>query len=294
MAIGLLGIGSGLGFYAGPRFAGWRAESAHWNWHGITSWQRPCVEAGLAGMLFGILFLFLAREARPRRNDAATERTIHPPLGKELRWRVTSIALVLSCRDFAGVACLSLSSIYLQRALGTDLRETGLILGTMMLTGVIANPLAVWLSPGRRRLPALTVVLIAAGISIALVPLFPTRGSALGMLCVFQSLQLGSYAMSDAGILERVPANTRGRVVGLFLSIAGTFAGLSPWAMGFWTDKMHQSATQRLPYLVPFGTLGAMMIFSALSTPIIARLGKPDECAINPLSEIMPRTMEVV
>src|SRR3954454_13204161 len=29
LAIGLLGAGSGLGFFAGPQYAGWRAESAH-------------------------------------------------------------------------------------------------------------------------------------------------------------------------------------------------------------------------------------------------------------------------
>src|SRR5687768_3470314 len=41
MAIGLMGIGSGIGFFAGPRYAGWRAEmvEAGW-WSSMTSWQR--------------------------------------------------------------------------------------------------------------------------------------------------------------------------------------------------------------------------------------------------------------
>src|SRR5687768_3367855 len=30
MAIGILGCGAGLGFFAGPQFAGWRAETAAW------------------------------------------------------------------------------------------------------------------------------------------------------------------------------------------------------------------------------------------------------------------------
>src|SRR5688572_870076 len=30
LAIGILGMGSGLGFFAGPQFAGWRAETATW------------------------------------------------------------------------------------------------------------------------------------------------------------------------------------------------------------------------------------------------------------------------
>jgi hypothetical protein len=100
--------------------------------------------------------------------------------------------------------------------------------------------------------------------------------------------------LSDAAMLERVPANVRGRVVGLFLSIAGTFAGASPWVMGFWTDMMGPRANARLPYLAPFGTLGAMMIFASLAAPIIARLGEPDDNAISPLSEIVPPTLEPV
>ena len=76
-------------------------------------------------------------------------------------------------------------------------------------------------------MPGLAIVLVLAGCTIALVPLFPTRGGIFAILCLFQALQLGSYAMSDAGmLLERVPGNVRGRVVGLFLTIAGTFQAL--------------------------------------------------------------------
>lgn len=289
MAIGLLGIGSGLGFFAGPQYAGWRAESAHWHWHGIADWQRPCIELGIAGLFVGVLFLLLAREARPKN---ASEHAVHPALGKHLRTKVTAIAVVLGCRDFAGVASLSLASIYLQKALHFDVKTAGLIIGLMMLMGVIANPLAVWLTPGARRLPCLAAVLVAAGLVAAVVPFCTGRGSVLIVLCLFQALQLGSYAMSDAGMLERVPANVRGRVVGLFLSIAGTFAGTSPWIMGFWTDSMPHGASRPLSYLAPFGTLGAMMMIAAFSTPFIGKLGIADPRAIDPLSEIVPSTLE--
>ena len=289
MAIGLLGIGSGVGFFAGPQFAGWRAESASWHWHAIANWQRPCIELGLAGLVVGLIFLLLAREARPSSPGLAE---IHPPLGKTLRWRIISIAAILGCRDFAGTASISLASIYLQKTMHLDTRATGLIVGTMMLMGVVANPLAVWVSPGRRRLPGLVIVLILAGLAIAIVPFFKSQHGVLAVLCIFQTFQLGSYALSDAATLERVPANVRGRVVGLFLTIAGTFAALSPWVMGFWTDAMGPRAYERLAYFAPFATLGVMMILAAFSAPIIAKLGEPDEKAISPLSEIMPATRE--
>jgi MFS family permease len=71
MAIGLLGIGSGIGFFVGPKYAGWRAQAAHWSWPGmqIAQWQKPCVELGVAGMIVGLLFLLIARE------------TVHLPSG---------------------------------------------------------------------------------------------------------------------------------------------------------------------------------------------------------------------
>ncbi|HWE01434.1 MAG TPA: MFS transporter [Tepidisphaeraceae bacterium] len=292
MAIGLLGIGSGLGFFAGPQYAGWRAESARWHWHAIADWQRPCIELGLAGVVVGVLFLLLASEARPAAAAAARRNAVHPPLGRALRSRLIAIAVVLGFRDFAGVASLTLASIYLQRALKFDAKGAGLIIGVMMLMGVLANPIAVWLSPGARRLPGLAIVLVLAGLAVAATPFFTTRVSVLVVLCAFQALQLGSYAMSDAAMLERVPANVRGRVVGLFLTIAGTFAGTSPWLMGYWTDAMGAGAQRSISYFAPFATLGGMMIFAALSTPIIAKLGMADENAINPLSEIVPSMME--
>ncbi len=289
MAIGLLGIGSGLGFFAGPQYAGWRAESARWHWHAIADWQRPCIEMGSAGVLVAVIFLILARETRPART---TRTTVHPSLDKKTKWQVIAIAIVLGCRDFAGVASLTLASIYLQRALKLDPRKTGLILGLMMLTGVAANPLAVWLSPGRRRLPFLSGVLVLAGLTIATVPLCGQNITAvLTVLCLFQSFQLGSYAMSDAGMLERVAPHVRGRVVGLFLTIAGTFAGTSPWVMGFWTDSFGERASQPLAYLPPFMALGAMMILAAFSTPIIGMLGKPDQPRSGRWTRSFPRRL---
>jgi MFS family permease len=209
--------------------------------------------------------------------------------------RIAAIGVVLGCRDFAGVAGLSLASIYLQKAHGLDAARTGLILGEMMLLSVLVNPLAVFLTPGGRRLPALVVVLLAGGVVASLVPYAPL-GYALVVLCAFQTCQMGSYAVSDAAMLERVSAAVRGRVVGLFLVIAGTFASTGPWVMGWWIDRLGLRASDPHAYAAPFGLLGAMMAVATLSTPIIARLGMPgqrDQAApVDSLTEVMPRTLE--
>src|SRR4051794_1308859 len=80
MAIGLVGAGSGLGFYLGPKFAGWRAETAAWDWGHVTQWQKPLVELGIIGLVVGVLFLLFATEATAGSARADLRKT-HPPLG---------------------------------------------------------------------------------------------------------------------------------------------------------------------------------------------------------------------
>src|SRR5258708_10679304 len=82
MAIGLLGVGSGLGFYVGPKYAGWRAEAATWQlWH-VAQWQKPVIELGLAGVAIALLFLLFATEAVARSANAPPFR---PPLATAVR-----------------------------------------------------------------------------------------------------------------------------------------------------------------------------------------------------------------
>ncbi len=287
MAIGLLGIGSGIGFFAGPQYAGWRAETARWHWGHVGNWQRPCVEMGVAGVVVAILFLIAVREAV---NDEPAEARC-APMSPRLRWNVMTIAAVLGLRDFVGVALLSLASVYLQKALHRDTQRTGLVLGSMTALSIVVNPLLVWLTVGRRRLRSLALAVIGAGCAISILPLWSGH-RVFAALCVAQTLQMGSYAISDSAILERIPAALRGRVYGLFLCIAGTIANTAPWLMGWWTDRFGAAAAYQRTYLPPFVTLGVMVATASLATPLIARLGAVSEPAIDPLSEISPATME--
>jgi MFS family permease len=283
MAIGILGAGAGLGFFAGPQYAGWRAEAA--------GWQAPLVEMGLAGVVCGIVFLLVAREAGDRKRE---DRTFSKPLSWALRARIALLAVVLGCRDFVGIASITLASLYLQKAHGLGVEKTGLILGSMMLIGTVVNPLMVYLSPGRRRLPALAAVLFVGGAIIATVPWWPVDW-VLVVLCLFQAANLGSYAISDAAMLERTPPPLRGRVVGLFLTLAGTMASTGPWVMGSWTTKMGEAAARPESYVMPFFLLAALMAIAALGAPIIAILGRalPGQSP-EPISELRPATLEAV
>jgi MFS family permease len=286
MAIGILGIGSGLGFFFGPQIAGWRAATASWHLWNVAQWQKPCVEMAVAGFLVGILFLIVGRDAEP------------PPLPSpgvpgegKIEGRVMRLAMVLMFRDFAGVAGLSLAAIYVRNVFGLNVSRVGLFVGVLMLPSVLFNPLSVFFTPGRRRLPGLTIVLILGGVIAATTPIWPLRG-AMVILCAFQTMQLASYAISDGAMLERVPSNLRGRTSGLFLQIAGTFGALGPWVMGAWSDHLGDSKIQS-DYVGPFALVGACMIVAAAAPPLIARLG-PVLSAISPLTEISPETMGAV
>jgi MFS family permease len=104
------------------------------------------------------------------------------------------------------------------------------------------------------------------------------------------TLQMGSYAVSDASILERVGAEVRGRVVGLFLVIAGTFGALGPWVMGAWTDWLGPRGLSQHGYFAPFGLMGIFMLVAAAAPKLIARLGEATT-QITPAQEISPATM---
>jgi MFS family permease len=285
MAIGILGIGSGLGFFFGPQIAGWRAASATWHLWNVAQWQKPCVEMAIAGFLVGIIFLFIGSDSE------AIHRHEKKPAGPSLNGRVSRLALVLMFRDFAGVAGLSLAAIYVRNVFRLNVSEAGLFVGVMMLPSILFNPLSVFVTPGRRRLPGLTIVLILGGLIAATAPFWPMLG-ALVILCAFQTMQLASYAISDGAMLERVSSAMRGRTSGLFLQIAGTFGALGPWVMGAWTDHLRDSRIQS-NYIGPFAVIGACMIVAAASPPLIARLG-PVLSAAKPMEEISPETMGAV
>lgn len=62
-ALGLVGIGAGVGFFVGPIYTGWRAESLE-PVVGPAAWRRPVFELGLLGIAVAALFALLADNER--------------------------------------------------------------------------------------------------------------------------------------------------------------------------------------------------------------------------------------
>src|ERR1041385_3633818 len=69
-ALGLVGVGASVGFFVGPLYSGWRAESA--------GWRAPVLELGLFGLVMAGVFAWLAQDDRgrtsPARRATRTER----------------------------------------------------------------------------------------------------------------------------------------------------------------------------------------------------------------------------
>lgn len=276
LAVGLMGMGSGIGFFFGPQYAGWRAATVQQTWWtGMANWQVPCLEMGAFGLVTGLLFIILARDvAHP---------AIHRPkvqIPRSTQWKMTLLSLTLGCRDFSGVATMTLLSLYLQKAHGYNVKQAGWVVGAMVLLAIISNPILVALSPGKRRLPLLLLLLLSAGAMQFAIPHLSLKWL-LPYMLVFQVFHLGTYAISETAQMERVDPAIRGRVIGLFITIAGTIASCSPWVMGWWVDSLGGRARSADGFYLPFAVLGGIMLWAGVSVRVIASLGKASAYAVE-------------
>jgi len=280
MAIGLLGIGSGIGFFAGPFYAGWSAQHSTFGGDFLASWQRPCVELGLAGLVCGVAYLFIAREPDPASRHRLFSSVPHhdstprPHIPPYLRRRTIAHAWAIALREFTGVGSMTLTALYLLKAQNLSTQTTGSYLGLAMLGAAFVNPVTVYLTAGRRRLPAHVVILVLASLVTASIPLIPP-GGVLYILIALMTLLLASSAVGDAGLTERIDPHFRGRVNGIFLTIVGTIAAVSPFAAGFAVDLLGDRAASPHAYLPLYATLAVLVLASTISAHTLNAFGKP-------------------
>jgi MFS family permease len=268
MAIGLLGIGSGIGFFAGPFYAGWSAQHMTWGGDAWSAWQRPCVELGVLGLLAAGAYLLWAKEAPE--HAAARSKAALPP---GIRRRTLLHAVAIALREFAGVGTITLSGLYMLKALQFDTARTGAILGVAMLFAAATNPVMVYLSSGARRLTWHAVILVVAAGVLAVFPFVPVA-LVLPTLLAFQTLALASSAVGDAGLAERLAPALRGRINGIFLTVVGTTAATSPWAVGAVVDLLGPRADDPAAYRPLFAGMALLVLAATASAWTLARLGR--------------------
>ena len=317
-ALGLVGIGASIGFFAGPMYAGWRVVTA-------SSWRTPVFELGALGILAAALFGWLADEEGSTRNDTqkstpspalderAGERRPFPhagsplsgsfhnrsePVGSVSQKLFPTAALwffffgasfALSLRDFAGSAMGTSASLFLQSAHGFSPKLTGLMISGIFIASVISNPLFGSLSDsGRMRWVAF--VLLMAGVLISAFPRVPVSWMA-PVLLGYGFFFMASYPITEAALMESVPDAVRGRVFGLFITVSGLLANLSHWLVGSWIHQLGSRASLVESYLPLYAVLSIMVVLSISGLPMLNAMRKREHlpmtaAAVAPVSAL--------
>ena len=257
-AIGLAGMGAALGFAFGGWFGGQRCESA--------GWRQPCLELGIAGVAVAAIFWFLTQDTGP----PAQEHVESPGSARthSVLWVFAVISLMFSLREFGGSGIKPLATVFLQRVQGLTSARVGQYFGMMALTALIANPLFGALSDGPHRLLVAAGVLIASGLAVSFVP-WVSAAYVVLPLAVSEFFLLASFPVVEAALAESVPDRLRGRVLGLFITVAGVIGAAAPWAMGRVSDQLGERVSEQSAYAPTFALLGTCVAGSALGLLVL-------------------------
>jgi len=279
-ALGLVGMGASVGFFAGPLFSGWRAASLEAA-RGAAAWREPVLELGFLGLVASGVFAWFAEEEKqsaPIGTQRARTTSLFPTTRLWL-WFLAA-AFAFSLRDFAGASMGTLSSLFLQKAHGYDAKLAGLALSCLFLTSVISNPLFGSLSDHARKRWTASVTTAAA----ALMALFPhlTGYRLVPCLAAYGFFFMSNYPMVEAALMQSVPDAVRGRVFGLFITVGGLISNLSHWIAGDQVKRMGNAAHVVSSYYPLYGAIAVMALLSLVGLPCLQALRKREHLDLAP------------
>lgn len=270
-ALGTLGIGASVGFCLGPLYAGWRAyTTGDWRW--------PVAELGVLGLVVAALFLWLADEhgVEPTGAGSREAKRLEPMFPTPALWLMfLCAAFVFLLRDFTGSSMSTVGSLFLQKARGFNVEQTGLTISVLFVASAISNPLFGHFSDRARLRWAATLILISAGFVVA----FPHVPPAwvVPTLLVYGFFFLASYPIVEAALMEAVPDSVRGRVFGLFITIGGLLGNLSHYIVGKWVESFGPRAAEVSTYYSLYGWLAFFLLVSLLGLPCLRALQKREQ-----------------
>jgi MFS family permease len=254
-AFGIIGMGASVGFFIGPIYCGWRAATA--------GWRAPVLELGLLGIAGAIAFALLAREETAREAAAPNRHRLATLFPTAALWFFfVGAALAFSLRDFAGSGMGSLSSLFLQKAHGLDLKSTGIALSAIFIGSLVSNPLFGGLSD-RGRFGWGCILLFLAATVIAVFPHLP-RPVLVPTFIVYGFFFMATFPVVEAALMESVPDEVRGRVFGFFITIGGLIGNLSHWLVGKWVHGLGPAANSTSAFFRAYGVLACMVLLATL------------------------------
>lgn len=266
-ALGLMGMGAGIGFFIGPVYAGWRATSA--------GWRAPVIELGVIGLVAALAFFWLAQETPAETTPSAAPSAtppVRPPMfpNGSLWVMFIGAALAFSLRDFAGMSMGTVSSLFMQNANGFSPAMAGGTLSAIFLGATLSNPIFGGLSD-RGRIRWVLIVLTIGAVLLALVPHVPA-GALKPLFFTYGLFMFGSYPIVEAALMDAVPNAVRGRVFGLFITIGGLIGNLSHWLIGKWVAALGTEKISAAAYVPIYATLAALMLASLVGLPFLHAL----------------------
>ena len=222
------------------------------------------------GLVGAVLFAVLAAENRVK--PSLSHKADSPRLFSGIAPAVLFVVMAIgfSCRDFAGSANATLSSLYLQRAHGDSMKSAGQALSIIFVASVISSPLFGILSD-RHRLRWGMILLILSALCLAALgqlsrALFPWGLAAFGFFL------MATYPVIEAAIMEAVPNEIRSRFFGLFITIAGLLGNLSHWYVGRRVDALGEAAWKPQSYSSLYLGLGLLMLVTPFSLIVVRKL----------------------
>lgn len=275
-ALGFLGIGASVGFCIGPLYAGWRAkQTGDWRW--------PVGELGLFGLVFAAAFAWFADEHAANPESDVTKKPAdlaEPMFPAPALWLMFLCAAVLFLlRDFTGSSMATIGSLFLQKARGFDVEQTGFTISFIFIASAISNPLFGHFSDRSRLKWAAAMIVISAAF-VALFPHVP-ESWIIPTLLVYGFFFMASYPIVEAALMESVPDAVRGRVFGLFITIGGLLGNLSHWIDGKWIQSFGMRATEVQSYYPVYAWLSLFLLASLAGLPCLRAIHRREE-AVHP------------
>jgi MFS family permease len=119
-----------------------------------------------------------------------------------------------------------------------------------------------------KRMRWVTGLLLLAAVLITVFPRVP-EGWMLSVLLGYGFFFLANYPIVEAALMEAVPDAVRGRVFGLFITIAGMIGNLSHWVVGGWVRHLGPDAAFSRSYFPLYNTLACLMLASLAALPCL-------------------------
>jgi MFS family permease len=192
-------------------------------------------------------------------------------------------ALLFLLRDFTASSMGTVGSLFLQKARGFDVKQTGFTISFIFIASAVSNPLFGHFSD-RSRLKWAALMIGLAAIFVAIFP-HVSRPWIIPTLLIYGFFIMASYPIVEAALMESVPDSVRGRVFGLFITIGGLLGNLSHYIDGRWVESFGARAYEVAAYYSLYNWLAIFLLLSLLGLPCLRAIKKREEAA----AAIMPR-----